>query len=91
MSTPLDDLNAERISILHRLVDELAIERGLKPSEGLAATTRHELIYRAELAYEAWSQRIQDGDIPTPSTPLEYLLAELCAVDDIIRKTEAAK
>jgi len=67
MKKPLDDLNAERTSILSRLVDELAIERGLEPG-GLAPTARYELAYHADVAYETWSQKIQDGEIPTPST-----------------------
>jgi hypothetical protein len=81
-----DDLDSKRLAIMSGLVDEIAAERGLDPKKGLSPSQRYDLTYHAEVAYEAWSERMEDGETLTPSTPIEYLLAELYALDAELRE-----
>jgi hypothetical protein len=86
MTTDIDDLQSERAALMSRIVEEMAAERGLDLSEGLPPDTRNVLIYEAERAYEDWFARIQDGELPTPASPVEYLLAEVYALDTKLHK-----
>ena len=64
----------------------LAAERSVDVSEGLAPDIRATLVFDAERAYEDWFERIQDGDLAVPSTPVEFILAEVFALDDVIHE-----
>lgn len=78
----IDGLQSERAALMNCVVDEMAAERGIDVSEGISPDARKVLVYEAERAYEEWFARIQDGDLATPSTPVEYLPAEVYALDD---------
>ena len=78
----INDLQSERAALMNRIVDEMASARGIDLSEGIPPDDRRVLIYEAERAYEEWFARIQDGELATPSSPIEYLLAEVYALDD---------
>lgn len=58
------------------------LERVERVRGGIPPDVRDVLVYDAERAYEEWFARIQDGELATPSTPIEYLLAEIYALDD---------
>jgi hypothetical protein len=77
-----DNLQSERAALMRRVVDQLAVERGIDLTQGIPPDTRSVLVYEAERAYEDWFGRIQDGELATPMTPVEYLLAEVYALDD---------
>lgn len=77
----LEDLKDERLALMDRLVHELAAERGVDVSEGIPATERHRLVYDAEILYEQWCERVQDGELIAPVTPIELLLSEIYDFD----------
>jgi hypothetical protein len=66
---------------MNRVVDQMAAERGMDLSRGIPPDIRSVLTHQAERAYEEWIARIQDGELATPSTPIEFLLAEIYAID----------
>jgi len=75
------DLHSERAALMNRIVGERATERGIYVPEGVPPDVRNILVHDAERADEEWFARIQDGELATPSTPVEYLLAEVYALD----------
>jgi hypothetical protein len=74
--------DAERAALTNRVVDQMAMERGIDPSQGIPPDVRSVLVYEAERAYEDSFERIEDGELATPATPVEYFLAEVYALDD---------
>ena len=87
MPKELDDLQSARAALMDRMVDELAVERGLDLSEGLAPDIRHALVHEIEVAYyDEWFMRFQDGELVTPQTPVEFLMAELYSLDDAMHE-----
>ena len=82
----IEDLQSERTALTSRLVDELAAERGLDLSEGLPPDVRYALVHEIEVVYDKLFMRIQDGELVTPETPLEFLMAELYALDDAMHE-----
>ena len=82
----IEDLQSERAALMHRLVDELAAERDLDLSEGLAPNLRHALVHEIEVAYDELFMWIQDGELVTPVTPLEFLMSEIYTLDDALHE-----
>src|SRR5262245_51620622 len=80
------ELHDQRLAIMDRIVHELAAECGLDISQGLPATERHRLIYDAEVLVEQWFERVQDGELIAPTSPIETLLAELYDLDTDIHE-----
>jgi hypothetical protein len=84
MTRTRDELHHDREAVVNRLVDELALERGIDIAGGLDPDQRATLAYEVELLYSDWMDRLNDGEMIVPVTPAEALLAELQAIDEAL-------
>lgn len=80
----LEDLDAERASLMERLILELAVSQGLDVAEGIAPDQHRFIANEAELVYEDWCERAFAAAAPQRSDGSPIQLAELYELDDLV-------
>jgi hypothetical protein len=67
MTKSLDDRNAERQSLMGRLIFEIAVEQAIDVSEGIPPDQRRCISDDAGMAYDDWSVQAIAGGKSLPS------------------------
>jgi hypothetical protein len=69
------------VSLVERLIETLADERGIDISHGMSGALRQSLLREVDTLCDEWFSRIQNNQPIAPSSKVEQLLVEIYGLD----------